>query len=305
MIVVVGNPENRRVEYFVQACKALGAAPPRVIAWLDVLAHPEPSALVDAPLIRIESPGENPLVESLLVQRGARLRGSEPPGWTTDPARDHGRIRDQSLWFDGFADVLAQLGACNGTFMIPPAEITTMFDKVASRGRYANEVRTPRLLGTITDYERLLEYGESNARMFVKPRYGSSASGVLAFRARPARTMTTSVELDGNALYNSLKIRQYVDESAQRHIVDVLAADGLFAESWIPKACLGGAFDFRVVVIGGEPCHTVMRVSSSPLTNLHLGNRRGDLVEFANRHPVAFQRVRDAARSCARAFDAM
>ena len=305
MIVVVGNPENRRIDYFIQACKKLGVAPPRVVAWRDLLVHPEPSALIDAPLIRIESPGENPLVEALLVQRGSRVRAIDPPAWTADPTRDHGRIHDQSLWFDGFENVLEQLGACTGTFMIPPREISTMFDKIASRERYANVAHTPRFIGMISGYDQLLEYGQTHARMFVKPRFGSSASGVLAFRARPVRTMTTSVELDGTSLYNSLKIRQYVDESEERHIVDSLAADGLFAEAWIPKACLAGAFDFRVVVIGGEPRHAVMRVSSSPLTNLHLGNRRGDVAEFAARNPAAFERVHDAARSCASAFDAM
>ena len=37
------------------------------------------------------------------------------------------------------------------------------------------------------------------------------------------------------------------------------------------------AFDLRVVVIGGEARHAVVRQSKSPMTNLHLGNSRGNL----------------------------
>jgi hypothetical protein len=117
--------------------------------------------------------------------------------------------------------------------------------------------------------------------------------------------MTTSVELHGEALYNSLKIRTYTDSSAQSSIVDSLAADGLFAEQWIPKASKGGAFDFRVFVVAGRPEHTVMRVSQSPLTNLHLGNQRGDLEAFRASQPQAFEAVQDAAVLAASGFSAL
>ena len=35
-----------------------------------------------------------------------------------------------------------------------------------------------------------------------------------------------------------------------------------------------------IVLIGGEPAHVVMRTSRGPITNLHLGNRRGDATAF-------------------------
>src|SRR5204863_3521648 len=37
-----------------------------------------------------------------------------------------------------------------------------------------------------------------------------------------------------------------------------------------------GAVDLRVLVIAGEARHWVIRQSRHPMTNLHLGNRRGD-----------------------------
>ena len=36
----------------------------------------------------------------------------------------------------------------------------------------------------------------------------------------------------------------------------------------------------RVVVINGEAQHIVVRLGKSPMTNLHLGNERGDTQEF-------------------------
>lgn len=44
-----------------------------------------------------------------------------------------------------------------------------------------------------------------------------------------------------------------------------------------PKPVIDGrVFDLRVVVIRGRAAHIVVRTSRSPITNLHLGNARGD-----------------------------
>jgi hypothetical protein len=52
---------------------------------------------------------------------------------------------------------------------------------------------------------------------------------------------------------------------------------GMIMEQWVPKLTLpGGAVDLRVLVIAGEPRHRVVRQSRHPMTNLHLGNQRGD-----------------------------
>jgi glutathione synthase/RimK-type ligase-like ATP-grasp enzyme len=304
-ITIVGNPENRRVTYFMDAARRLGIPAPHVVSWLDCLRHPSPAQICDADLIRIDSPGENFFVEVALVARGARRHGALPPLWTSEP-EDRGRIRDQGLWFEGFKDILEALSHCRGRFMTPPSEILAMFDKIQARERHrCAGAPMPGFLGNIDKMGDLMALAKEHQRMFIKPRFGSSASGVIAFRSRPRQQMTTSVELHGEALYNSLKIRTYTDSSAQSSIVDSLAADGLFAEQWIPKASKGGAFDFRVFVVAGRPEHTVMRVSQSPLTNLHLGNQRGDLEAFRASQPQAFEAVQDAAVLAASGFSAL
>nr|WP_245730209.1 STM4014 family protein [Micromonospora pallida] len=61
-------------------------------------------------------------------------------------------------------------------------------------------------------------------------------------------------------------------------IVDRLAPDGLHVERWLPKAGLAErVVDLRVVVVAGRPTHAVVRAGRGPITNLHLGNARGDL----------------------------
>lgn len=56
------------------------------------------------------------------------------------------------------------------------------------------------------------------------------------------------------------------------------------AEQWFPKAMINGrTFDLRVLVIAGECKHIVARTSRSPITNLHLGNKRGDISEIRDR----------------------
>ncbi|MEV0901736.1 STM4014 family protein [Actinoplanes sp. NPDC049802] len=117
------------------------------------------------------------------------------------------------------------------------------------------------------------------SRVFVKPAHGSSASGVVALATAGRRvTAITSVELSGGSLFNNLRVRRYDDESAIRTIIDRLAPDGLHVEQWFPKASLGDrVVDLRVVTIAGRPRHVVVRTSRSPMTNLHLGNARGDV----------------------------
>jgi hypothetical protein len=124
------------------------------------------------------------------------------------------------------------------------------------------------------------------SRVFIKLRYGSSASGVVAWeRTRRQMQATTSVELVREAgqarLFNSLRIRRYRNPAEIGEIIDELCRQGVQVEAWIPKASLGGrTFDLRIVTIAGQPQHLVIRTSRGPITNLHLGNQRGDLAEL-------------------------
>jgi hypothetical protein len=272
---VVGNPGNRRVALFDAAVRAAGLPRPRVLPWRDV-AHGRVTVEAGA-LVRIDSPGEDAEVDRLL--RGA----SEPT--------EHGRIESFAGWYRGFRAALDRLdGELAATPRVRvlnrPEDLAILFDKPRCAARLAAAgVPVPPALGPVSGWEELRTAlaAAGWGRAFVKPAHGSSASGVVALAVAGRRVRaTTSVELVRTGgelrLYNSLGVRTYDDERDVATVVDTLCADGVHVERWFPKAGQDGlAVDLRVVVIAGRPSHAVVRASRSPLTNLHLGNRRGDL----------------------------
>jgi hypothetical protein len=316
--LVIGVAGDRRLSLFAEALARRGWPAARLLPYRALLPGSGEwrHLLESVDAVRIESPGGDFALDSELIALGAGPDGDRR-FLPVDEARalepDLGRIRHLRQWYLGFRSVLARLEAELTRWprlirMSSPAEIAILCDKAACQQRLLGHgVPIAPPLGVVRSHvelrERLARHGTTRA--FVKPRHGSSASGVLAYRGTEEREqVTTSVELvrgvDGIAMYNSLRVRTYSRPADVRDLVDVLGADGLWVEQWIPKASVAGCtFDVRVLVIAGRACHTMLRLSRSPLTNLHLGNRRGDpaLLEAS-----AIVRLRDAAEAAARAF---
>ncbi len=279
-LVVLGNPENRRIRLFIRACRGLGMPDPIVLAWSDYLK--DERALLDVvdscDVLRIESPGENAEVNSQLVARGGDL-----PFSTSE--FDKGRIGQQRSWFDGFSSVLKRLKELVGgkiQFVNDPDEIVLMFDKLASQEwLQSRQIPIPKILGTSAGSNEVFELMHRHRvrRVFVKPRHSSSASGVVALQRLGSRVLaTTSARIEGKNLYNSLVVNRYHDFEKVRYLLDELSLENLFVERWFPKLSVYGRIvDFRILVIAGRVRHVVARGSQSPMTNLHLGNTRCDL----------------------------
>ncbi|MFD9872111.1 STM4014 family protein [Streptomyces niveus] len=274
-LAVVGNPANRRVGLFQDAVRAAGLPPAREVAWLEVLGGR--AEFRPGEVVRVESPGEDAAVERL-------LRGTD----------DATRVEGTARWYERFTSAVREVGRAvreaGAALLDDPDELAVLFDK-----RLCHEVldlasvpvppsptsgsRAPAVRGW--DDVRALMDGPGMRRAFVKLAHGSSASGVLAVEtAGPGRVRaTTSVERDASGrLFNSLRVRRLTTEQEVAAVVDALAPDGLHVERWLPKATQHGrAADLRVVVVAGRATHAVVRTSSSPMTNLHLGGARGDL----------------------------
>ncbi|MFB4311825.1 STM4014 family protein [Actinomadura sp. GTD37] len=289
-LVVVGTPGDRRPGLFAEACRSAGLPGPRLVPWTDVLRGvPLPFRAGD--LVRVDSPGEDRAADAL-------LRG---PG---EPARVGGGAR----WYATFTAALRRLSgeatAAGARLLCDIGDIAVMFDKRLSQARLsAAGVPVPAVLPDIDGYaalrSRMDETGER--RVFVKPAHGSSASGVVALQTAPGRVRAvTSAFMAGDRLLNALRVRSYGSEQEVGALIGLLAPDGLHVERWLPKAALGGrVFDLRVVVVGGEPTHAVVRTSRTPMTNLHLGGARGDL--GAVRRALGEDGWRRALDVCARA----
>ncbi|MFJ5774186.1 STM4014 family protein [Streptomyces sp. NPDC093094] len=293
-LVVVGNPENRRVTLFTDAVRAAGLPAPRVVPWIRVLREGG-ADFAPGETVRLDSPGENPDVDR-------RWRG------TGDPTRVEGSAR----WYAGF--MAAVRGLRGGARLDDPDELAVLFDKRHCHGvlRTAG-VPVPfsptsgRAAASVRGWDdvRALMREHRMPRLFVKLAHGSSASGVLAVESAGDGRIraTTSVELapDGT-LFNSLKVRRYERERDIAAIVDTLAPDGLHLERWLPKASQHGrAADLRVVVVDGRATHAVVRTSTSPMTNLHLGGSRGDLALARQDVEAAGARWADVLQVCERA----
>lgn len=318
--VVVGNLENRRVSLFQAALARAGITPARVVAWIDLLTGRDAleRAVTEGAMVRFESPGEDFAVEREILALGAGVEEEGgAPRITAEAARrlpeDRGLILHPRQWYLGFREALRQsaraLDACPPhARMNEPDDIAVMFDKrLCHAACERGGVPVPRALGAVGSYDELRARMEERGvhRVFVKLCSGSSASGVVALEVRAAGVKAeTSVELvrgDGEIrLYNALRVRRYTEIADVRAIVDRLSLEGAQVEEWIPKACVAGrAFDVRIVVIAGAARHVVVRTSAGPLTNLHLGNRRGDAAEA--REQVGEDRWAAALRSAEQA----
>lgn len=299
---LIGNPENRRVRDFQRAVEELGQPAPTCLSYEQLLRRPESLRDLDVDLIRIDSPGENENVARALIARG---------GGPANAALEFGEIaylREYHRGFCALLDTIAQMGV---SFLNIPRDIAVMFDKWECHRIFVEHgVPRPKAelapldFGSFRDYMRIRESG----RVFLKPLHGSSASGVCALRWTRDRQQLIAplrMRMAGNrpVLVNSLAVQTYTTMADIELILGHLLPQGMIMEQWIPKLTLAeGAVDLRVLVIAGEARHWVIRQSRHPMTNLHLGNQRGDESELIERIgsdklEAAF-RVAEQAASC-------
>ena len=283
-VLLVAPPQGRRALAFQASLERLGWPLARVVPYLDVLEGRAHLAELVRPgsVVRFESPGEDIQTELHLIERG----GGEP----VDLAA--GELAPLRAWHAGFAGVLAELDAHLG--QAPPhhrmqrsEHILGMFSKPDTHARLrAAGVNVAPALPEIHSFDELMAQARDHGwtRLFVKLAYGSSGSGVVALQwnARSQVSARTTVRRVNGQLYNSRRLVTLTNWADIAALIDELAAHRVHVEQWLPKISFGGlTSDLRVVVIGGRAQHTLLRSSGGPVTNLHLGNKRGDVQAFA------------------------
>jgi hypothetical protein len=285
-MLIIGNPENRRVTLFQQALCDLHQTPARCISYLDILQgnFPLEEILATENCIRIESPGENFQVEQGLLALGGLESARQLP-------EDKGRIYFPGIWYQGFKQLMNRItgAASNAIWFNHPDDIITMFDKPLTKKN--NPAHALPLLPEFDCYENFWVYAkqQQHPRFFIKLNYSSSASGVMAFECNPktgkaqAKTTIELIRKGSNCyFYNSLKLKHYTDHQDLTDIIDFLFQQGAYVEPWIAKAKDDDyVFDLRVLAIKGKRKHCIARLSKTPITNLHLGNQRRVVDELA------------------------
>ncbi|SFR05473.1 MULTISPECIES: STM4014 family protein [unclassified Paenibacillus] len=267
------------------------------------------------PLLRLDAPGENFEVERELIALGASdVEGDDSllpwPEWTQGTGiaaaearrlqEQHGRIWHPAQWFRGYCRLLAWLRDevallwPSSHWMNDPAEVAVMFDKRrCSTDLGKADIRVPPVLassgGAFRDVDDLHTAMKESGfhRVFVKIFCGSGASGVMAYQVHPhthaelaVTTIGTEIIHGQRVYYNAGRLRRYTNKQDIHAILNWLCLEGVHVERWIPKATLNGrVYDVRQLVCGSEACHAVLRLSHSPITNLHLRNERLSLKE--------------------------
>jgi glutathione synthase/RimK-type ligase-like ATP-grasp enzyme len=296
---MVANPGTKRCETYRaefgahwQARRATCgvAIDLEVVPWAEVIARDgnlDELKAFDAPaIVRMESPGKDDTATRLLLEAGARDNPSEPPRDWRALELPKGLLVRPGLLYRGFRRVLRGLRksfdarphlkptAC-------PLAVAEMFDKEATSLKVREAgvpipqtlLLRPRALPDIR--VAAVEFGWPTA--YIKLNTGSSATGIVVlhpFESEPFG-VTTLTEI-GGAFYNSRLVRR-VTGPALESAVRFILGEGDIVQRGIPMAQIDGQnFDVRVVCLYGRPVATIFRLSHHPMTNLHLGGRRGD-----------------------------
>lgn len=302
--VVIGNPENRRVTMFQGALANLGQPLAKVVSYLDLISKKVNLIDVVTPnsIVRIDSTGENFEVEKALLTLGAEAK--EPLNKTNfsrisikqtqQLTFNKGLILYPYQWYLGYLELLKiikeQLNNCPKHWLMNhPDDILLMFDKsLCHNYLLTNNIAVAPSLGQVSCFDELQEKMQKKRwhRVFIKLANGSSASGVVAYQTNGkehiATTSTKVIKKDSILyLYNSLKLSVYRNLEEIRELIDALCKHYVHVERWMPKASFqNSVFDLRVLVVGKKASHVVVRTSKTPITNLHLLNKRGNLAEL-------------------------
>jgi hypothetical protein len=326
-LAIVGVPSSPRIELFQNALARLGQPPAHVVPY-KVLLKPDVHETLTFPagsLLRLDSPGRDFDLERSLIAIGADVPDHDVPGPPRIPRSealalpfDRGRIWRPRQWFLGFQTLLHKLARIlvdrpDLTLLNPIDDVATMFDKPSCHRRLETAgVPCAPALPEVRSYDDLRHQMRLSGmtRVFIKLRYGSSASGVVALATGPRGIVATTTtewiaEPNGGVrLYNTRAIQQIRDEPRAARLIDALALEGVHVERWLPKAGFQGrSFDLRVVTIAGRPAQSVVRMANGPITNLHLGGLRSDVSVLRDRLPSgAWNRAMSVCEAAAALF---
>lgn len=294
--IAIANPDSLRWQAYEPELRAFWndkglSLDLTVVPWQKVISkqgHLDTFTEFDQPaVIRFESPGRDWPVSRLLLHLGSIVKlDTSETDWLNLPY-ERGRLVRPGLYYAGFRQVLEnlhqgfqarrhlRLSAC-------PLQIAEMFDKRAASARLEKSgVPVPPSLAPPDSPESLID-AVQQARFrpaYVKLNTGSSASAIAVLHNSTYPHAVTSIAVRASGLYSTRRLETISGERLHRAL-RFLLEEGVCIQQGIRMAQIQGEnFDVRVVVLHGRPAFTIFRLSMNPMTNLHLGGRRGNPAE--------------------------
>lgn len=199
------------------------------------------------------------------------------------------RLKELDELTDRYREQLFRLSRMPfGAFFNHPCDIAEVLDKRRCKKRLAgNGVAVTKMYDeTFSHREELLDFMRENRvyQVFLKPVRGSGAAGVTALRFSPVRgkmVLYTCAVLDQGEIVNTKRLYRLEGEDAAVFLEKLLTLNCV-VERWHRKATFQEyCYDLRVIVQDGQVDYILPRLSSGPITNLHLNNHA---VEFERLH---------------------
>jgi hypothetical protein len=314
-LLLIAPPESRRVRATQNSLLEKSLPPARVVSWLEVIegASLEPY-ISDQTIIKLESPAEDWATDRAMLEFG---NIHDPDG---DYVRVTGKLEyevgafySSRQWYLGFCRALervkTQLEALGKTAINHPDDIAVMFDKRATQALLEKAgVSVPPALPPVRNFAELENAMRERGwnRVFVKLAHGSGAAGAIALETHRGHWQATStVEMTADRrLFNTRRLWTYRRLEQVVGLVNLVCQHRVHVEQWWPKASFQNRFfDLRVVTIAGQPKHVLVRSSRGTITNLHLGNERGDWEAVREKlGDVVWEQIVSSCQACMKLF---
>lgn len=298
--LLIGDPKGKRLDVFINCLKNIDIHNYKIIQWNDVL---EDISIIDNNLkentiLKVEPPEKD-----LEIYRGFLKKGINKGNLSKKEIEkidfSEYPIVEPSQWYYGvqstFMDIenlLKRNNHRNIFSMVDFNEALIMMDKEKTYellSKNKNNFELPKRLKKYTSYE---EFREDNfnkfLKCFIKLKCGSGSTGIIAYVNNPKikeEKIYTSLnykEVKGKKVFfGNYKVNCFKDKQVIKNMIDWVLEHGAHIEMWIPKSTYNGyRFDTRAFVIDKKADYLISRLSKTPITNLHLKNKRMESEEF-------------------------
>ena len=244
--IVVSNTESLRTQYFIKAGQSLGIDT-AFVSYDDLLQNP---ALHQGKLVKLE-----------------------PPFYEESELARYNILNNDYREFLSFLKENKDF-----YFLNSPEAILKTLDKLYTKQLLKELRQTPVLNFEGNDLISLMKFMDEMSlhSVFIKPRFGSGAGGIIALRKKPGgRKLVayTSLKKTNEKIFNTKQINRLTGITEITVLVNFIMQAGALVEEWVAKeSFMDQPYDLRVVCQFGEVKHIVVRCSKGAITNLHLNN---------------------------------